>query len=124
MTIEVDQLVKYYDSFTAVDHVSFRIPSGQIVSLLGPNGGKSTILRILTGYLSPSGGRASVLGHSVQHERLAVATAIGYLPENGPLYPDMTPLESLQLFGEARGLRGPGSTCFDLAILLQTEKSR
>jgi ABC-2 type transport system ATP-binding protein len=104
-TIEARGLSKHYGPFVAVDDVSFAIAEGQIVALLGPNGaGKTTIMRMLTGYLSPSDGTASILGVDVQHDRLAAAAAVGYLPENGPLYPDMTPIELLRFFGEARRL--------------------
>ena len=61
-------------------------------------------MRILTGYLAASQGTASIAGHDVAAERLAAAGRVGYLPENGPLYPDLTPLESLRFFGQARGL--------------------
>lgn len=106
--VDVRRLSKYYGPFVAVDDVSFGVPRGQIVALLGPNGaGKTTIMRILTGFLAPSSGAASVAGFDVQRDRLASAAAIGYLPENGPLYLDMTPLESLRFFGEARGLTRP-----------------
>ena len=75
--------------------------------MLGPNGaGKTTIMRMLTGYLAPSAGTASVAGCDVQRDRLTAASHIGYLPENGPLYLDMTPLEVLRFFGEARGVTG------------------
>jgi len=105
MIIQAQQLTKYYGSFVALSDVSFEIPEGQIVALLGPNGaGKTTMMRILTGYLAPSGGTASVAGFDVQRARLAVAARIGYLPENGPLYPDMTARELLRFFGEVRGL--------------------
>ena len=105
--VEAQKLSKYYGPFVAVHEVSFGIPQGQIVALLGPNGaGKTTIMRMLTGYLAPTSGSASVSGFDVQHERLAVASSIGYLPENGPLYFDMTPVEVLRFFGEARGLTG------------------
>jgi ABC-2 type transport system ATP-binding protein len=104
-TIDVQGLSKYYGPFIAVHDVSFSIPQGQIVALLGPNGaGKTTIMRMLTGYLAPSSGTASISGFDVQHDRLAAAASIGYLPENGPLYLDMTPIEVLRFFGEARGL--------------------
>jgi ABC-2 type transport system ATP-binding protein len=103
--IEVRGLSKYYGPFVAVDDVSFAIAQGQIVALLGPNGaGKTTIMRMLTGYVSPSHGTASILGVDVQHDRLVAAAAVGYLPENGPLYLDMTPIEVLRFFGDARGL--------------------
>ena len=103
--IEASDLSKYYGPFVAVEQVSFSIPRGQVVALLGPNGaGKTTIMRMLTGYLSPSAGRARVSGVDVQQDRLAAAESLGYLPENGPLYTDMTPIEALRFFGEARGL--------------------
>ena len=105
--VEAHRLSKYYGRFVAVQDVTFTIPHGQIVALLGPNGaGKTTIMRILTGYLPPSDGTARVSGFDVRSDRLAVAATIGYLPENGPLYGDMTPLEALRFFGEARGLVG------------------
>jgi ABC-2 type transport system ATP-binding protein len=76
-----------------------------VVALLGPNGaGKSTTMKILTGYLAASEGSACIAGHDVRRERLAAARRIGYLPENGPLYRDMTPFESLRFFAEAHGL--------------------
>jgi ABC-2 type transport system ATP-binding protein len=104
-SIEARGLSKYYGPFVAIDDVSFAIAQGRIVALLGPNGaGKTTIMRMLTGYLAPSHGTASIVGVDVQHDRLAAAAAIGYLPENGPLYLDMTPIEVLRFFGEARGL--------------------
>ena len=103
--VDARGLTKYYGSFVAVDNVTFSIPSGQIVALLGPNGaGKTTIMRMLTGYLAPSSGTAAVSGLDVQRNRLDVAAVIGYLPENGPLYLDMTPLEVLRFFGEARDM--------------------
>ena len=103
--VDVRRLSKYYGPFVAVHDVSFTIPQGQIVALLGPNGaGKTTIMRMLTGYLAPSSGTAAVAGFDVQQDRRAMARQIGYLPENGPLYLDMTPVESLRFFGEVRGL--------------------
>jgi len=103
--IEAKGLSKFYESFVAVENVSFSVPEGQVVAFLGPNGaGKSTTMRILTGYLSPSEGSAKLAGFDVSTERLSAARHLGYLPENGPLYLDMTPLESLEFFGEARGL--------------------
>jgi len=103
--LTAERLSKFYGPFVAVREVSFEIAEGEIVALLGPNGaGKTTILRMLTGFIAPSEGTAHVAGHNIQEDRLAAAAQIGYLPENGPLYPDMTPLESLRFFGEARGL--------------------
>ncbi len=103
--IEAKGLSKYYGPFVAIKDITFSIPKGQIVAFLGPNGaGKSTTMKILTGYLAPSEGTAAIAGKDVQKERLEAARHLGYLPENGPLYLDMTPIELLHFFGEARGL--------------------
>ena len=101
--IEAKGLSKYYGPFVAIKDISFAIPEGQIVAFLGPNGaGKSTTMKILTGYLAPSAGAARVAGYDVGSQRLEAARRLGYLPENGPLYNDMTPLALLRFFGEAR----------------------
>jgi ABC-2 type transport system ATP-binding protein len=103
--IEARQLSKYYGPFIAIDDISFAIPEGEIAAFLGPNGaGKSTTMKILTGYLAASGGSAAIAGLDVRSRRLEAAKSLGYLPENGPLYPEMTPLELLRFFGEAREL--------------------
>lgn len=103
--IEAKGLSKYFGPFVAVKDVSFSIPKGQIVAFLGPNGaGKSTTMRILSGFLAPSEGTARLAGFDVQGERLEAAKRLGYLPENGPLYNDMTPHGLLKFFGEARGI--------------------
>lgn len=105
--IEAVGLSKFYGSFAAVREVSFAVPRGQVAAFLGPNGaGKSTTMKLLTGYLSPSAGVARVAGLDVAAHRQEAAARIGYLPENGPLYPEMTPLALLRFFGEARGLHG------------------
>ena len=101
--IEAHGLSKYYGPFVAVEDISFTVSQGQVVAFLGPNGaGKTTMMRMLTGYLSPSSGRATLAGFDVQRARIEASRRLGYLPENGPLYPDMTPLELLAFFGEAR----------------------
>jgi len=103
--IEAVGLSKFYESFAAIRDVTFSVPSGQVAAFLGPNGaGKSTTLKILTGYLTPSEGKARIGGLDVSERRIEAAERLGYLPENGPLYPEMTPLELLNFFGEARGL--------------------
>ncbi len=103
--IEARGLCKFYGSFVAVQDISFQIPDGQIVAFLGPNGaGKSTTMKILSGYLGASAGSAAIAGLDVRRDRLAMLRHLGYLPENGPLYQSMTPLELLRFFGEARGL--------------------
>ena len=101
--IEASGLSKYYGAFIAVQDISFSIPQGQVVAFLGPNGaGKTTMMRMLTGYLAPSAGEAAIAGHDIRRDRIAASQRLGYLPENGPMYPDMTPLELLRFFGEAR----------------------
>lgn len=103
--IEAKGLSKFYGPFVAIKDLSFTIPEGQICAFLGPNGaGKSTTMKILTGFLSASEGKAFIAGHNVHDDRLEAAKKLGYLPENGPLYADMTPMELLQFFGEARGM--------------------
>jgi ABC-2 type transport system ATP-binding protein len=105
--IEASGLSKFYGDFAAIRDVTFSIPQGQVAAFLGPNGaGKSTTMKILTGYLAPSTGRARIAGMDVATDRIRAAERLGYLPENGPLYPDMTPLSLLRFFGHARGLAG------------------
>jgi len=103
--IEARGLTKYFGSFAAIRDVSFEVHQGEVVAFLGPNGaGKSTTLKALTGYLAPSAGVARIAGHDMSTDRLAGATRLGYLPENGPLYSDMTPRSLLEFFAKARGL--------------------
>ena len=103
--IETEGLSKYYGNFIAVDDLNFKIHKGEVVAFLGPNGaGKSTTMKMLTGYLAPSAGTAEVCGMEVANNRKEVANRIGYLPENGPLYEEMTPLALLNFFGDARSM--------------------
>jgi ABC-2 type transport system ATP-binding protein len=103
--IEALDLSKHYGSFVAIDHLTFTIHRGEVVAFLGPNGaGKSTTMKVLSGYLSPTHGTARLAGIDVAADRVRAAEKLGYLPENGPLYPEMTPRELLQFFGDARGL--------------------
>jgi ABC-2 type transport system ATP-binding protein len=89
--IEVQNLTKTYGSVTAVDHVSFTVNKGEILGFLGPNGaGKTTTMRILTGYIPATSGTARISGFDVFNDSLEVRRHIGYLPENPPLYPDMS----------------------------------
>jgi ABC-2 type transport system ATP-binding protein len=105
LMIEAQGLCKQFGSFLAVRDVTFSIPRGQVVAFLGPNGaGKTTTMRLLTGFVAPTHGSAKIAGIDVQSDRLAAAERLGYLPENGPLYPDMTPEELLRFFGRARGM--------------------
>jgi ABC-2 type transport system ATP-binding protein len=105
--IEAIGLSKYYGDFAAIDDVTFKVHQGEVVAFLGPNGaGKSTTMKLLTGYLSPTAGVARIAGHDMSTDRLAAAARLGYLPENGPLYPDMTPRALLEFFADARGMNG------------------
>ncbi len=103
--IETEALSKYYGDFIAVENLTFSVRKGEIVAFLGPNGaGKSTTMKMLTGYLAPSAGTAKVCGMEVAQNRDEVANRIGYLPENGPLYEEMTPLSLLNFFADARSM--------------------
>ncbi len=105
MMIQAENLTRQFGEFTAVDDVTFGVPAGQVAAFLGPNGaGKTTTMRLLTGFLAPTRGTARVAGFDVSTHRLEAAGRLGYLPENGPLYQDMTPLSLLRFFGEARGM--------------------
>ncbi|MGH9659739.1 MAG: ABC transporter ATP-binding protein [Bryobacteraceae bacterium] len=105
--IEARGLSKYYGGFAAIRDVSFEVPQGQVAAFLGPNGaGKSTTMKILTGFVAPSAGTARIAGLDMATDRQAAASRLGYLPENGPLYPDMTPAALLRFFGRARGIDG------------------
>ena len=102
-----DRLSKSFGAYTAVSDVSFSLAKGQLVAFLGPNGaGKSTTMRMLTGFLTPSSGTARICGLDVASNRVEVAAKLGYLPETGALYADMTPVQLLRFFGSARGLSG------------------
>jgi len=103
--IEAASLAKRYGAFEAVKGVSFRIEAGQIVGLLGPNGaGKTSLMRILTCYHFPDGGRAVVDGHDVAGQPHDVRRSVGYLPEGSPLYPDMKVREYLGFIARVREL--------------------
>ena len=103
--IEAIGLSKFYGPFAACRDVSFKVHQGEVVAFLGPNGaGKSTTMKLLTGYLSASTGSAKIAGHDMSSDRLAGSARLGYLPENGPLYPDMTPHSLLEFFADARGM--------------------
>src|SRR3954449_7067676 len=90
--IEAVGLSKFYGVFAAARDVTFTVRKGELVAFLGPNGaGKSTTMKLLTGYLAASEGTARIAGHDMSVDRIAGSSRLGYLPENGPLYPDMTP---------------------------------
>ena len=105
--IEADQLTKFYGRFAAARDVSFTVQPGEILGFLGPNGaGKSTTMKMLTGFLAPSRGTARLGGFDVQTAPREAKALLGYLPESGPLYPEMTVGEFLRFAAALRGLRG------------------
>jgi len=105
--IETRNLTKHYGAIRAVDGVSFRVEPGQVLGFLGPNGaGKSTTMRIIAGFLSPTSGSASVLGHDVETEPVAARRGLGYLPEGAPSYGEMTVGAFLSFIADIRGLSG------------------
>jgi ABC-2 type transport system ATP-binding protein len=103
--IEVDHLTKYYGPIVAIQALSFRVDKGEILGLLGPNGaGKTTTMRILSGFMPASSGRASVAGYDVFAQPLEVRRRVGYLPENVPLYREMTVQGYLRFVAEVKGI--------------------
>jgi ABC-2 type transport system ATP-binding protein len=103
--ITVKELTKRYARNTAVDHISFEIQKGQIVGFLGPNGaGKTTTMRMLTCFMPPTAGTATVAGFDVLEEPMEVKKRIGYLPETPPVYPEMRTGEYLEFVGRLKGL--------------------
>jgi ABC-2 type transport system ATP-binding protein len=103
--ISVSQLTKAYGNVLAVDHISFDVGKGQIVGFLGPNGaGKSTTLRMLTCYMPPTSGGATINGFDIFHQSEQVRQNLGYLPENTPLYTEMKVEEYLHFRGRLRGM--------------------
>ena len=101
--IEVKNLVKKYGDHTAVDHLSFHVEKGQIYGFLGPNGaGKSTTMNIMTGYIASTSGEVLIDGHNILEEPEAAKKCIGYLPEQPPLYFDMTVAEYLKFAAELK----------------------
>jgi len=103
--IEVEQLTKRYGPTLAVSDVSFRVEKGEVLGFLGPNGaGKTTTMRVITGYLPPTRGKVRVAGFDVAEQPLEAKRHIGYLPENPPVYPDMTVVEYLGFVARIKGL--------------------
>jgi ABC-2 type transport system ATP-binding protein len=108
--IEAQNLSRKYGDFTAVDDISFEVGEGEIVGLLGPNGaGKTTIIRMITGFLPPTGGRVTVCGKDLFAEPEAARREIGYLPENVAIYPEMRVSEYLAYRAQLEGLKGPAA---------------
>lgn len=111
--IEVKDLVKCYGNHVAVDHLSFRVEKGQIYGFLGPNGaGKSTTMNMITGYLASNGGSVVINGHDILEEPEEAKKCIGYLPEQPPLYMDMTVQECLRFTAELKAV--PKAECTEM----------
>ncbi len=105
--VVVRDLTKRFGDFTAVDHISFEVRTGEIFGFLGPNGsGKTTTIRMLLGLLRPTEGEARVLGIDITREPQAIAARVGYMSQKFSLYPDLTVDENLTFYGRAYGLRG------------------
>src|SRR5438128_2441466 len=109
--IVADQLTKWYGPRLAVDRVSLEVEAGEVMGLLGPNGsGKTTVLRILTGYLCPSAGTARIVGLDVVDDAVAARARVGYVPEDVPLYDWMGVREFLAFMARLKGLAGQAAT--------------
>ena len=109
MSISVQQLSKVYGEQHAVDHITFDVPAGQIVGFLGPNGaGKSTTMKMLTCFIPPTSGKASVCGFDSMEQPLQVKRRVGYLPEHNPLYPDMYIKEYLEFAARMHAMKNFG----------------
>ncbi len=105
--IKAEGLTRKYGEIVAVDDVTFQIEHGEIVGLLGHNGaGKTTIMKMITGYVEPTSGKLSVDGLDISQDRFKIQQKIGYLPENCPLYPDMTVTDFLLYAASLKGLEG------------------
>jgi ABC-2 type transport system ATP-binding protein len=105
--IEINNLSKKFDQFTAIDDLSFNVGEGEVLGFLGPNGaGKSTTMKVITGFLSPSSGSVTIDGYDITKSPIEAKTLIGYLPEGAPSYGDMTTLQFLNFIAEVRGFRG------------------
>ena len=123
--IEITQLSKNYGELAAVDNLSFKLVAGEILGFLGPNGaGKSTAMKMLTGYLRPSGGNVAIWGHDMWRDPLTAQQFIGYLPEGAPAWEEMTPLEFISFAGEIRGKRGQElQDCVERAVQVMSLSS-
>jgi ABC-2 type transport system ATP-binding protein len=105
--IEIERLTKRFGGFVAVDDVSFQVRRGEVLGFLGPNGaGKSTTMRMLAGFMTPSGGSARIQGHDVQTDSVAARRLLGYLPEGAPTYPEMSVSGFLRFCARVRGFSG------------------
>lgn len=120
--IRITGLSRSYGDFRAVDQVSFSIEKGEVIGLLGHNGaGKTTIMKMLTGFLEPSAGSIEIDDLKMPEDRMAIQNRIGYLPENCPVYLDMTVIDYLEYAAELRGLTGTVKLEAVQRVIKQTE---
>src|SRR5271154_2182877 len=106
--LEAIDLRKNYGSFCALDGVGFQVAEGEIFGLLGPNGaGKTTLLSIVSGLLTPTAGQVRILGKDFQEHTAELKRAIGIVPQDLAIYPELTAQENLRFFAELYGIRGP-----------------
>ena len=104
--IKTEHLSKRYEALTAVDDVSFEVRPGEVLGFLGPNGaGKTTTMRMLAGFIAPTGGSASICGHDIETDTLAAKACLGYLPEGAPTYGEMTVHAFLEFIADVRQLK-------------------
>jgi ABC-2 type transport system ATP-binding protein len=109
--IKTEHLSKRYETLTAVDDVSFEVRPGEVLGFLGPNGaGKTTTMRMLAGFIAPTGGKASICGHDIETDTLAAKASLGYLPEGAPSYGEMTVQSFLEFIADVRKLEGEQRT--------------
>jgi len=105
--IQTKNLTKHFHGLVAVDDLTFTVQPGEVLGFLGPNGaGKSTTMRMIAGFVAPTGGSASICGHDIGTEPLAAKAALGYLPEGAPLYGEMSVNGFLSFIADLRGLEG------------------
>jgi ABC-2 type transport system ATP-binding protein len=105
--IQTKNLTKHFNGLVAVDDLSFSVAPGEVLGFLGPNGaGKSTTMRMIAGFVTPTGGSASICGHDIATDPLAAKAALGYLPEGAPLYGEMSVDGFLSFIADLRGLEG------------------
>ena len=113
-SVEVENLTRAFDSFIAVDHISFRVREGQIFGFLGPNGaGKSTTIRMLTGILPPTSGSGRVAGFDILSERQKIKQVIGYMSQKFSLYEDLSVSQNIEFFA---GVYGASSVDWALKV--------
>ncbi|ETR70960.1 MAG: hypothetical protein OMM_08432 [Candidatus Magnetoglobus multicellularis str. Araruama] len=109
--IEIKNLTKFFGPKKAVNNVSFELKKGEVLGFLGPNGaGKSTTMRMITGFIPPTSGTAIIGGVDITKSPIEALQKIGYLPENAPVYPEMTARSFLEFCAEVRGFSGVEKT--------------